>query len=566
MVYVLGLVALALAWLIPGHYFPWLTFQQETAAAIGGLLLALAALASPAVKRISLPPVAWVAALLTLVPIVQWAAGRIPYATDAALPVLYLLAFALTVAVTKALAEAEGERFLLAVALTLIAAALVSVGIALVQWLQLSIDLPIERLHHSSRAFGNLTQANHLATALGIALALSLWLFESRRMGPTSAWLLCVTLLLGLALTRSRSGIATVVMLLIWWLIGTRLVKLRTTWPNSLAGLAVFIALTLAVGPATAWLDAYPASSVAARLHVEGGRAVHWPAMWDAAWREPLLGWGWMQIGAAQQAVALDHPPSYEWITYSHNVVLDLLVWNGVVIGGMVVAGIAYWSWQRCWSCANVHSWSALAAGGAIMTHSLVEFPYAYLFFLLPLALFVGVVEAQASRAPETPVSRWELAWPRGVHAAAIACLAAVTLFVAREYVEVEEAARRVRLKEAGYVAKGDVPTVPSVVLLDSQREFIWFRLTEARPGMTREDVERMRVTSQRFMPTGALLRYALAAGLNGKPELAEQTLGLLCQLWRPWHCDEGRESWARLQERYPELRAIPYPTPGWVQ
>jgi len=28
MIYVLGLALVAVAWLLPGHYFPWTSFQQ----------------------------------------------------------------------------------------------------------------------------------------------------------------------------------------------------------------------------------------------------------------------------------------------------------------------------------------------------------------------------------------------------------------------------------------------------------------------------------------------------------------------------------------------------------
>jgi hypothetical protein len=55
MIYSFGLAALCVAWLIPGHFFPWTGFQQETAAGIGALLLATAVLASTVLPRLRLP-------------------------------------------------------------------------------------------------------------------------------------------------------------------------------------------------------------------------------------------------------------------------------------------------------------------------------------------------------------------------------------------------------------------------------------------------------------------------------------------------------------------------------
>ena len=77
---------------------------------------------------------------------------------------------------------------------------------------------------------------------------------------------------------------------------------------------------------------------------------------------------------------------------------------------------------------------------------------------------------------------------------------------------------------------------------------------------MSADEVDWMRRVSQRYPVPAALLRYALAAGLNGRPDEAAATLGRLCKMHAPARCDEGRVAWAELQGRYPELRAIVAP------
>jgi hypothetical protein len=69
-----------------------------------------------------------------------------------------------------------------------------------------------------------------------------------------------------------------------------------------------------------------------------------------------------------------------------------------------------------------------------------------------------------------------------------------------------------------------------------------------------------MRAISQRFMPPAVLLRYALALGLNGHEAESARQLKLICQLWKDRQCDEGRESWAKAQAKFPQLLAILYP------
>ena len=558
MIYVFGLIAFGLAWLLPGHYFPWRSFQQEVAAAIGALLLALAALASPQLPRLPLPRLALGAVALALVPLAQWWLGKVTYFADALLPSLYLCAFGLTIVASAALARADGDRFIGGMLAAILVAAVASTGIGLVQWLRLGVQPLIENLGPGDRVFANFTQPNHLAALIGMALAAVAWLFETRRVGRWPAWLALWFLGFGLVMTEARVGWLMVGVLVAWWGIGRSQASLRSTLSGVTAAVVPFIVLTLLWAPLNASLELTVTTVLAERAQSVGGRSIIWPAMWDAAWRQPLWGWGWMQVGAAQQAVALDHPPSFEWITYSHSILLDLLVWNGLVIGGAVIAAIVWWVSRRCIDCQDATTWSLLAAGGAVACHALVEFPHAYTYFLLPLAVLIGGIEGRRSLVPvgrERSLAKWAFGTATVVMAALLG-----TIWV--DYLKIEEASSRASFKEAGYVTRGDEPNVPEVVLLDNQREFIWFRLTEAREGMAPGDVERMRQLNLRYMPPPAMLRYALAAGLNGRPDDARRNLQLICQMWRPKHCEEGRKSWATLQERFPKLMPIEYPAP----
>ncbi|QDL35936.1 hypothetical protein [Rhodoferax sediminis] len=59
---------------------------------------------------------------------------------------------------------------------------------------------------------------------------------------------------------------------------------------------------------------------------------------------------------------------------------------------------------------------------------------------------------------------------------------------------------------------------------------------------------------------TPVLFRYALAAGLNGQPEVARDTLARICRIHEPKRCVEAREGWAALQVRYPQLAGVAAP------
>lgn len=131
------------------------------------------------------------------------------------------------------------------------------------------------------------------------------------------------------------------------------------------------------------------------------------------------------------------------------------------------------------------------------------------------------------------------------------------------DYEKIEEMGQRTRFAESGYVLPPERQAgVPDVVLIDNLREYLRYRQTTARVGMSTEELANMRQVSQRFMPPSVLLRYALALGLNKQPTEATRTLRVLCQVWPERNCDEGRESWAKLQAQFPELAALPFPVP----
>src|SRR4051812_38922538 len=83
-----GCGALALAYLLPGHYSPWSSFEQQVLAAVGAVLIALAACAaagldSAANGRLVVPRASIALLLLAFVPALQFASGLLFFSSDA---------------------------------------------------------------------------------------------------------------------------------------------------------------------------------------------------------------------------------------------------------------------------------------------------------------------------------------------------------------------------------------------------------------------------------------------------------------------------------------------------
>ncbi len=557
MIFPLGLVAVCVAWLLPGHYFPWTGFQQDAVAAAGAFLLAVAAIFTPRGEwPARLPAAALAAVLLAAVPLLQKLLGLLPFLSDAAIPAAYLVGFAMAIVSGLQLTNAN-PLFLPALFATFGAAAFLSVGLGLAQWLNLGPYGFLENLGAHDRVFANFTQPNHLASLLGLGAASVIWAYETRRVGSAVATFSLVFLGWGLVMTQSRVGWMTVLLFSALTLLYRRRLRLRTTPVGVAASVGGFAVMVLAWNFANRLLQSnVEVIGIADRMSA-GYRLVHWQTLWDALLRSPWVGYGWLQVPRAQLVAIFEHPPTFEQLGSAHNQLLDLLIWNGLPLGLVAIGAIFRWSFVCIRRCHDVDSFALLAGLSVLFAHSMVEFPLQYAYFLFPAGLMVGGIAAKQPVSPETASPRIG----RPLFAAIIVLLGTLLAIVVDEYLEVEEQVRRVRLREMGVVEQaGYLAVVPEVFLLDGPREYDRMWLSEQHPGMSEAEIEWLRSVAQRYPTPPALIRYAVAAGLNGRSAEARRALEALCRLHLPRHCDQSRLLWDALKSRLPGLAEIPFP------
>lgn len=545
--------ALCLAFLLPNHYSPWLSFHEELAAALAFLPL----LAWACVQHRTAPALAIGAAALCLVPLFQMATGQLYFSGDGWLSFLYLLGFALAIhagscSVHQAAAPGEVRLTqLTALWVGLVFAAFVSVAIAAHQWLSLQkLGLFVADMPPNGRPFGNLAQPNHLATLLLLGVAGLMFLWESGKLHAASALAGAVLLIAGLVMSGSRSVLLTLVWLVpaYAWLRGR--CALRTT-PVAFALLVALYLLASVNWQALneALLVASDASSVD-RMSEPGIRRVYWASMLDAISRKLWIGYGWGQIGAAQTATALDYPPTHSFFDSSHNLVLDLALWSGVPVALLATSGMVLWFGWQVRRVSSPLAWVTLAAVGMVFSHAMVEYPLNSAYFLLPVGLWMGALSA----ANPTPIDRRLERWSGlSRRVAPIGGVAALLLFVAVvvEYLPYEEDWRLMRFQEARV---GDLtPTPPpSSVVLTNLQELLRFARFKPRPHMPDQELEWMRRVSERYAYASLMYRYALAQGLNGQTEAAHLTLARLCRMHLPISCTEAWRNWQELAGNRP--------------
>lgn len=553
---VLGLFALAASWLAPNHYPPWTSFHGEASAFAALCLLCAARCVWP--PRADFGPAPLVAAGFLILVWIQWSMGQIAYFGDALVSSMYLVGAALAwwLGASTVPSRRDQRDPLSWLSVTIAGAAVLSVFIAALQWLRLEPVLGIFAADRGPdmRAFGNLAQPNHLATLSLMATVLALWLYRRSQLVTWQFVALLVWLSFGLTLTESRSGLlgafaAGAVILLV----GRRAGSAGLLAPV----LAWWILLMFA---AWAWAPInealYLQPSRAAQLTNDSARLTMWEQCLTAIAASPWWGYGWRQTMIAQKMAAVAIPG---WLAtdYAHNVVLDLFIWVGVPLGLVIATWMMWWLLRAGRRISSERQIFLLAASVPVMLHSLLEFPFAYAYFLFPVAWLLGHLAATLEHGPVAVHARhdarlWMLAF--------LIAYGSVALVLAAEYLQVEEDYRVMRF-ELRRVGRTPLDyEVPQIRLLTQLGELLQLGRLVPKPGMPPTELERLRVASARNGWATLDLSYAVALALNDQPEAASRQLASIRAVYGSDSSGQAIGIFEGLQSQYPQLKRVAIP------
>jgi O-antigen ligase len=302
------------------------------------------------------------------------------------------------------------------------------------------------RVAADRRPFGNMAQANHLSTYLMFAMAAAMMLVQARRLHPLPWLLLTAVYSAGAALTVSRtpwlqSGVVALAGLGMAWT--GRCTPARrpgdaptaSVWPwlRPVLLLVVFVAVNAVVRWANLRYGWQLAESAADRFQ-DAGQISPRLSLWRyglAMFRsDPWFGVGWGEFPHHQYLLA-DSLGKVEIANNSHDIFIDLLAKTGVVGSLIVWGGLAAWLLRAAWTRQTPYRLGAFTLLAVLGVHALVEYPQQYMFFLLPAALLIGMLDTRASRLiPARAAS--------GVIGAAVLFLAVALVPVFRDYARAE--------------------------------------------------------------------------------------------------------------------------------
>ncbi len=482
-------------------------------------------------------------------------AGLSFFAGDAVLSSLYLVGLTLAIIVgysfLKSVDSSGGGLQSLMLALS--AGALVSAAIGWAQWLSLesvfgALIVPSE----TGRAVGNLAQPNQLATLLLTGLVAYAYLYKQRILGTFTFALAVGFMSTALVMTQSRTGLLGAVVIAGFWGLKGRNIAPRISVFVATAWLAMILVGSRML-PACS--DALLITNSAVPRSITNGesRWEIWHQMVQAIGQSPWWGYGWNQTFTAQTVGVSAYPSDQKYI-YAHNVVLDLLAWNGIPFGSLIALCVAYWFVSRMLMVKNIAGVFGMITLVPLAVHSLLEFPFAYSYFLFPAGLVMGVVEASLAIEKKYSLAK---SWI----SAAFSVWIFAGLWVAYEYIQIEEDYRVVRFE---YLHIGTTPAAyspPVIYLLSHMGAMLEGARVVVEPGMNADQVEQLRKAAWRF-PNGVLAyKYAVALALTGNAAGASKQMVLLRNIFGAQYYKDRKAAFRKLaREKYLQLELVVMP------
>ena len=544
------------SWLIPNHYPPWVGFHNE--ALMFSALLMFCAHAVTFSNSVRLPQsTLLIFTCLILIIIFQWIGGLIFYGGDALVSCIFVAGFALSwwLGAHNVLVLRRPEIAVAVAAWLIVSAACVSSLLAILQWLSLEQGLLFFVAERgSNRPYANLAQPNLLATLLVMGVVFVNFLYLRKMITTWQVLVILIFLSFGLVVTESRAG------LLSTFCIGFfSIMRIRPGWKvNAWRSVAVWWGVLITLigfwGPLNEIL--LLRSPRQSDIAVDNVRMVIWEQVIVGILQAPWLGYGWRQTVMAQKFGAEGVPGNFP-TDYAHSIVLDLLAWVGLPVGLLLLSIGFWWIWRTIANIKDSTEFLLVLATIPVLVHSLVEFPFAYAYFLFPTAWIFGFLHASQFplgfrvRTP-TPIST-RITWPAILLLFGILCGQIVA-----EYFEAEEDFRVMRFEMRNLGSRSATYEAPQLRLLTQLDDLLKMGRVIPTRHMSAAEIEALRKANL-SKHWGALnLKYAIALGLNGRPEEAKIELRIIESLYGPTEFHSALVELRALQdEKYPELSQI---------
>lgn len=357
-------------------------------------------------------------------------------------------------------------------------------------------------------------------------------------------------LLFGVVLTESRTAWMNVCFLTVIALIGRKfLPSRRCLW--SIVGLALFF---FACVSSLSAINEFVGGGlpVAYRSTTSDPRWTAWVMFLKAAWLQPIFGYGWGQLAHAQFLMLDERIALGGNFLQAHNLVIDLILWNGIPIGLGITAVLGWWFWKVLTGIRDIWQLMLMSFLVVLGTHAMLEYPLQYAYFLLPTGLVMGSVSASIGIGAVSASKKW----PVGLILFTAIAVLSITV---RDYFRVEDSFYGLRFEQK----KIDSPhsrNPPDVIALTQWRDYLVFARIEPRSGVAPAELEWMRNLVTTMPSAYVMYRFAAILVLNDQPEEATHWLKRVCLTSPQEHCDVIKVEWAKQSALNSKIATVTWP------
>ena len=543
-----GLAFVFFSWHFPLHITPWTSWHSESLVFFGVFLSANWLVVKEIFKKnktstVEIPFHVWPFVVFGIVAVLHYWSGLITYSGDIWVIFFYVALCLTCVSLGYACKDTPDCTFRTTDSRSLIDpisnvkllacvvafSGVCSAVLALVQILDTWHSVTwVVRGYELRSMGGNLAQPNHLALLFVMATASLIYLrVEKIIISNTIFYLLFGFYCVGLTLSESRAGLIGMVVLLIWSYLGRK--SLKFLLPPWHPVLMIFIILLAHVSWPTIFNYLSPAVQnpnfdlqSGIRFDLQSDlRLVIWPQLLTALTLQPWAGWGILQVAPAQNAVASNYTLSQAF-TYSHNIVLDSLIWLGIPLGLVFASIVLAYISRRMYKAQTPLDWYCLAMILSLLVSSQFEFQYAYAFFLAPVLFCWGASLAQSAL---TSKNQTFINLRLKTASFLLICLSAAMVFSAWEYLEQEQDIQFARLASVGISRTLEIYRPPQAFMLNQLGELANSSRIKITSELSVHQLQRLKNIALRYPWTATQYRYALALALRGEVVEAERQM-----------------------------------------
>jgi len=519
----LGLLLITLSFVIPVLSGPWPTFYKEVFVILGLGALSISALPS----RISKSSIFLGA--LVLVIAFQYAFGLIIFPDDAIIPIGYLIALALSIEIGREIntespdnqTNIQNKSKQTSLWVSILFAGGCSAIIAVRQWTgstPTDFELPLV----NSRPYANIGQANLLNDLIFLALCSTLYLYNNKRIHGILAWSFSSFLLITISIIQSRTpwlvlSFSTLFISLVIW---------KKATPLSFSSLATLLIVFIS---STFFVMHTPSDfgdgilDISARA-TSGNREGIWKLFLDAIKNGEWHGYGWNQTVLAQISSDLISPQAGRF-DYAHSIILDSIIWTGPFLGVLFLTIACIWLARQLLSARAFSTPAATLAICGLGIHALLEYPHAYLFFLVPFGIILGIFSSpKASRSSHSAINCW-------LWVTLTFILSVSALISAFDYGLVEQSETNLKLKRANLANIEEIDLSQALMLnllIEEQEQ----RRQPAENMLSEEQLKKLRKITYRRPTMANLARLAMNDWRNNNQKHTCQTLELIQKIY----------------------------------